>query len=113
MKQYPLHYTFLGKTPLIQLEGELTSGSYLNLLKTYNGLREDCAMDSVALDFSNITYINSSGIASLIDIIHDMHNHNGKVSFIALSEHLENRMEYLGLLDFINVYPARTDFPEQ
>lgn len=64
------------------------------------------------LDFSEVTYIDSSGIAGLIEYIRDAQEFGGRLAMVGLSNHLKHVFEIVRLSQYLptfqNYAEART-----
>lgn len=89
--------------PIFFLTGDITGEVEDVLMKSYDELKS--ADDSrLVLDFSNTKYINSSGIAILIQLITTATEKGQKVEFAAMSSHFRKVMDIVGLTDFVRMF---------
>ncbi|MCS6985206.1 MAG: STAS domain-containing protein [Leptospiraceae bacterium] len=83
-------------------------------LDMYSSLELKNRMDKIAvgkntevfIDFSNINFVDSSGIGTLIKIAHQIQEAGGKVSLAGLKPTIEKVFKISGL---INVFPILTE----
>ena len=94
--------------PVIHLAGEITSEAEEELLACYGSLPED-KLAHVVLDFHETRYINSSGIAILIQLITRAGDRKHKIEFSSLSPHFRKVMDIVGLTDFVRIHNTLAD----
>lgn len=94
----------MNKTPFIYIEGDMTSEADDAVMSLYAKLKTDITPSHLVFNFSKTSYINSAGIATLINVIQDMNDNNGKVSFVGLSNHFLKVMDIVGISDFVDIY---------
>lgn len=92
-----------GNASIFALKGELTSNSEELLLTGYEEL-EEYKKKHVIFDLSACSYVNSSGIAAFITILHQTNELGGRLALIGLSSHLKKVFETVGLSEFIPIY---------
>lgn len=89
--------------PVFHLTGEITGDAEDLLMETYEKL--DASGESrLLLDFKDTKYINSSGIAILIQLITTATEKGQKVEFSGMSSHFRKVMDIVGLTDFVRMY---------
>ncbi len=103
MNAFSLKWDIEKKIPVVYLEGDITSESDNTLKETYNEIKKKSKSRIYIFDFTNSTYINSSGISSFIKIIHLHKESNGEFIFTGLSEHLLKVMDIVGLTEYITI----------
>lgn len=89
--------------PILVVEGDITSESDSDVMKMYSTIKDKHHPASLIINFEKTNYINSAGIATLINIIQDMGEKNGKVSFVGLSNHFQKVMDIVGISDFVDI----------
>ncbi len=104
--KYQHHITkeTIDNIPVINIEGDLTSEADSSVKKVYAELREDFSLDKIIINFDKTKYINSSGIATLINIIQDINEKKGDIFFVGMSDHLKKVMEIVGISDFVKIF---------
>ncbi len=64
------------------------------------------------LDFTEVSYIDSSGIAALVEYIRDARDFGGRLAMVGLSDHLKQVFEIVRLSEYLptfqNYVEART-----
>jgi anti-anti-sigma factor len=101
--EYKISSSEINNTPIIVIEGDLTSDADVDVKATYTKVKEQYKLDKLIINFQNTKYINSSGIATLINIIQDCNEQSGKIIFVGMSDHLQKVMDIVGISDFVNV----------
>ncbi|MCP4137350.1 MAG: STAS domain-containing protein [bacterium] len=90
--------------PIIIIEGDMTSDGDRDVKKVYSQLKDDFSMDKIIINFEQTKFINSSGIATLINIIQDVNERNGEIAFVGMSDHFKKVMDIVGITDFVQVF---------
>ncbi|HNX58514.1 MAG TPA: STAS domain-containing protein [Spirochaetota bacterium] len=90
--------------PVVTIEGDMTSESDDTIMSLFSSIKESTSLSSLIFDFEKTTYINSAGIATLINIIQEMKDLGGKVLFTGLSDHFQKVMDIVGISDFVTIY---------
>jgi len=68
---------------------------------------------TVALDFSSVGYINSTGIALIVSVLAKARSQRRKVVASGLSDHYREIFDITRLSDFIEVFPTLDDAVSQ
>ena len=82
----------------------MTSEADDAVMALYSKIKTESTPAKIIFNFSKTSYINSAGIATLINVIQDMNDNNGKVSFVGLSNHFLKVMDIVGISDFVDIY---------
>ena len=90
--------------PVIEIEGDLTSDADSDVKKIYSEIKSKYSDNKILINFEQTKYINSSGIATLINIIQETNEKNGKIAFVGMSDHLQKVMDIVGISDFVEIY---------
>jgi anti-anti-sigma factor len=106
--KFSIKYSVERGTPVIHLAGEITSDAEDALLQCYNAIPAD-ALGHVVLDFHETKYINSSGIAILIQLITRASDNKNRVEFSSLNPHFRKVMDIVGLTDFVQIHNTLAD----
>jgi anti-sigma B factor antagonist len=91
-----------GDTVVMRYEGDITSTSESAVLGTYNALNGD--VRKVLLDFSKVPYLNSSGIALVIQLLMAAGKASRKVVCFGLSAHFIKVFTMLGLAKYTTLH---------
>jgi len=92
-----------GTLAIVRLEGDITSASRDAVLGTYEGLAAD--VSGVALDFGKVPYLNSSGIALVIQLMMEASKAGRKVSVFGLTPHFQKVFTMVGLTKYTTLHP--------
>lgn len=90
--------------PILVIAGDMTSEADNDVMKTYATLKDKHAHKNMIINFEKTNYINSAGIATLINIIQDMGDTGGRISFVGLSDHFQKVMDIVGISDFVDIF---------
>lgn len=91
--------------PIIEIIGDMTSDADADLNSTYDRITTPAVPRHIVISFEKTKYINSAGIASLINIIQTHSNQGGQIAFSGLSSHFQKVMDIVGLSDFVEMFP--------
>ena len=104
MEPHKITHEVISKVPFIFIEGDMTSEADDAVMALYTKIKTESAPSHLVFNFSKTSYINSAGIATLINVIQDMNDNSGKVSFVGLSNHFLKVMDIVGISDFVDIY---------
>ena len=94
----------LDSTGVIDLHGEVNLGADQALLAAYeSAVRGDPR--TVVLNFANVDYINSTGIALIVGLLARARKEHRTVRAFGLSEHYRQIFAITRLSDFMGIYP--------
>ncbi|HHY74238.1 MAG TPA: STAS domain-containing protein [Bacillus bacterium] len=91
----------------LQLTGDLTRASGERLLKYYpweQGLPN--GRNILVINFTNVNYINSAGIAYLFRVCKLLHKNNVLIRTFGLEYHYEKMFHIVGLTKYMKFYPS-------
>ena len=91
--------------PVIELTGEINSFAQQTLEEAYD---HAAAMpgQSIVLDFSRVDYINSTGIALIVNLLRRARSGDRKLLACGLSNHYQEIFKITRLSDFIPNFPT-------
>jgi anti-anti-sigma factor len=92
-----------GDLAVMRFEGDITSASEDAVLGKYKGLPS--ATTKIILDFSKVPYLNSSGIALVIQVLMAASKVPQKVVCCGLSAHFVKVFTMLGLAKYTSMHP--------
>ncbi len=92
---------------VVRLEGDITSGSKDAVLGTYQGLPKE-TVKWILLDFSKVEYLNSSGIALIIQLMMESSKSGQSVRCFGLSAHFQKVFTMLGLTKYTSLHADET-----
>ena len=95
----------LGAITLFDIRGDLTAASEPLFRKTYESAGGQ-ALDRILLKFEPTAYINSGGIAVLIQLLARSRQFNQKVAITGISDHFKKIFAMVGIAKLSKVYDS-------
>jgi len=92
----------------LRFEGDIASTSKDAVLGAYQSLPKE-ANKLVLLDFTKVDYINSSGIALVIQLLMEAASAGQKVSACGLSAHFTKVFTMVGITKYAGLFPTQAD----
>jgi anti-sigma B factor antagonist len=93
---------------ILRYEGDIASTSKDAVLGSYQSLPKQTAKN-VLLDFTKVDYINSSGIALVIQMLIEASNSGQKVYAFGLSPHFTKVFTMVGITKYAGLFPNQSD----
>ena len=93
---------------VLRFEGDIASTSKEAVLGTFQSLPKDAAK-LVLLDFTKVDYINSSGIALVIQMLIEASNSDQKVYAFGLSPHFTKVFTMVGITKYAGLFPSQAE----
>jgi anti-sigma B factor antagonist len=93
---------------VLRYEGDIASTSKDAVLGTYQNLPKQ-TNKLVLLDFTKVDYINSSGIALVIQMLIEASNSGQKVYAFGLSPHFTKVFTMVGITKYAGLFPGQTE----
>ena len=93
-----------GDVAIIDLQGEINAFAEAALINAYVDAKATGAR-ALALNFAEIEYINSTGIALIVSLLSRARKDEIDVSAFGLSDHFINIFEITRLSDFMSIVP--------
>jgi anti-anti-sigma factor len=90
--------------PVIDIHGEINSFAQKALDKVYDEA-ESTGSTSIILNFQNVGYINSTGIALIVNLLSRARKNGRTLIACGLSQHYQEIFELTRLSQFIRIYP--------
>ena len=90
---------------VLRFEGDISSTSKEAVLGTYQGLPK-ATTKLILLDFIKVDYINSSGIALVIQLLIEASNSGQKVFAFGLSPHFTKVFTMVGITKYAQLYAS-------
>ena len=91
---------------IIDLHGEVNNLADQQLTEAYQeAVRED---PTIVLNFSNVTYINSTGIALIVGLLAEARKARRRLVVYGLSDHYLEIFNITRLSDFMTIYADET-----
>lgn len=92
-----------GPVAVLRFEGDVTSASKDAVLGAYEKLTPEAK--EILLDFSKVQYLNSSGIAIVIQLLMEANKSERKVQTFGLTPHFQKVFTMLGLTKYTALHP--------
>ena len=93
---------------VLRFEGDIASTSKDAVLGTYQALPKETSK-LVLLDFTKVDYINSSGIALVIQMMIEAANSGQKVYAFGLSAHFTKVFTMVGITKYAGLFPTQAE----
>ena len=93
---------------VLRFEGDIASTSKEAVLGTYQALPKETAK-LILLDFTKVDYINSSGIALVIQMLIEAANSGQKVYAFGLSPHFTKVFTMVGITKYAGLFPSQPE----
>jgi len=88
---------------IFTLDGEINISTSPQLRKAFNATIED-GLKKVLVDFSGVSYIDSSGLATFIEILQRLKKAGGRLHLSNMNEKVKNVFEITKLIKLFNIY---------
>lgn len=110
MQQRPNEITLQkhGEVTLLDIKGDITAFSETFLNDAYKNSNSEGARKLI-LKFEDTAYINSGGIAVLIQVLVQTKRNNQHVVIAGLSEHFKKVFRMVGITKFAAIHPTIED----
>jgi anti-sigma B factor antagonist len=92
---------------VLRFEGDISSASKDAVIGSYHSLSKE-TVKFVMLDFTKVEYINSSGIALVIQLLMEASNSGQKVLAFGLSPHFMKVFTMVGITKYAGLFPDQT-----
>jgi anti-anti-sigma factor len=92
-----------GAVTLFDIKGDVTTGSDSFLKRAYQNAT-DQGTSKILLKFDHEAYINSGGIAVLIQLLAETKRNNQQIGITGLSDHFKKIFNMVGITKFANIY---------
>lgn len=89
---------------VLRFEGDISSSSKEAVLGSYQSLNK-ATVKFIFLDFTKVDYINSSGIALVIQLLMEASNAGQKVLAFGLSAHFQKVFTMVGITKYAGLFP--------
>jgi anti-sigma B factor antagonist len=93
---------------VLRFEGDIASTSRDAVLGAYQALPKT-HVHLVLLDFTRVDYINSSGIALVIQLLIESSNAGQKVCAFGLSQHFTKVFTMVGITKYAELFPGEAE----
>jgi len=92
-----------GDVTLFDIKGDVTAFSEPLLKEAYNNANDEGA-NKILLKFQENAYINSGGIAVLIQLLAETKRNNQQIGITGLSEHFKKIFNMVGITKFAKIH---------
>jgi anti-anti-sigma factor len=92
----------------LRFEGDISSTSKDAVLGSYQSLPKEKAR-LVLLDFTKVDYINSSGMALIIQMLIEASKSGQKVNTFGLSQHFTKVFNMVGIPKYAGIFSSQAD----
>jgi anti-sigma B factor antagonist len=99
-----VHVEMDASIAVMRFEGDITSASKTAVLEAYERLSKS-NLTKILLDFSKVEYLNSSGIALVIEMLMEANRAGQKVQIFGLSPHFQKVFTMVGLTKYTTLHP--------
>jgi anti-anti-sigma factor len=89
---------------IIDLQGEINAFANQELMAVYEQA-EKVASQTILLNFKQVNYINSTGIAIIVGLLKKARQSQHKIAACGLSEHYQEIFDITRLSEYIKIYP--------
>jgi anti-sigma B factor antagonist len=93
---------------VLRFEGDIASTSKDAVLGAYQSLPKETTK-LILLDFTGVDYINSSGIALVIQVLIEATNAGQKVCAFGLSAHFVKVFTMVGITKYAGLFPTQAE----
>lgn len=97
-----------GDIIVMDIRGDVTASSEPSLNSAYTSTKES-SPKKIILRFEDSAYINSGGIAVLIQVLAQTRRNNQKIGITGLSDHFKKVFNMVGITKFATIYPSLQD----
>ena len=92
-----------GTVTVFDIKGDVTASSEDSIKKAYSNAGSN-STPTIVLQFEEDAYINSGGIAVLIQILAQSKKNEQKIGITGLSEHFKKIFHMVGITKFATIY---------
>jgi len=89
---------------LMHIRGDVTAQSEPHINGAYAALNDQGAVSKILIQFEEAAYINSGGIAVLIQILAQTKKNNQQIGITGLSDHFKKIFGMVGITKFAHIY---------
>ena len=89
---------------VLRFEGDIASTSKDAVLGSYQALNK-ATTKLILLDFTKVDYINSSGIALVIQMLMEANKNGQKIAAFGLTPHFQKVFTMVGITKYASLYP--------
>lgn len=100
---FDAHARTNGAVAVLELSGELNAAADVELNDAYETAIASSPA-TVLLNFDNVSYINSTGIALIVGLLSEARKSDRKIMACGLSEHYKEIFEITRIADFVSIF---------
>ena len=89
--------------PIIFLKGEISTFSDVAINKSYKSISFKNEPQLI-IDFTETTYINSAGIATLVGLVAEIDQKGGTLKFVGMAPHYQRVAKIVGITEYVKLY---------
>ena len=89
--------------PIIIIKGELTGDHEERIIKEFDNFDKKL-QKNVIIDLTHVSYMNSAGIAIIIQIIKKLRRYESHLNIVGLNKYFLKLFNTLGITDYIQFY---------
>jgi anti-anti-sigma factor len=93
-----------GEITILDIKGDVTSSSENIVNDTYRSL--ESGSSKIVFKFEPGCYINSGGIAVIIQVLAESRRRNQRIGITGLSDHFQKIFKMVGITKFATIYPS-------
>ena len=94
---------------LLSIQGDITAQSEAVINEAYQQANEQGAAQKIIIQFEDDVYINSGGIAVLIQILAQTHKKSQQIGIAGLSDHFKKIFNMVGISKFAGIHDTVED----
>jgi anti-anti-sigma factor len=94
---------------LLHIQGDITAQSEPVINEAYHEADEQGAAQKIIIQFEDDVYINSGGIAVLIQVLAQTHKKSQQIGIAGLSDHFKKIFNMVGISKFAGIYDTIED----
>lgn len=98
----------LREASVLDLKGDVTSFSE-QAIKTAWEEAVSAGARKLILNFEQVNYMNSAGIAILIDLVAEARKSERRIALVWQNDHFRKILKMVGLTRYLVIYPSETD----
>jgi anti-anti-sigma factor len=94
---------------LVKVRGDITANSEPDIIEAYSKANAQGATPKILIQFQEDAYINSGGIAVLIQILAQTQRNRQQIGITGLSDHFKKIFRMVGITKFAEIYQSLED----
>lgn len=94
----------LNDIAILQIQGDITAHSEPHINEAYKELLDQGPVQKILIQFEKDAYINSGGIAVLIQILAQTQKNDQQIGISGLSEHFKKIFRMVGITKFASIF---------